>query len=342
MAKRKRLSAPNPDLVAKAQQGQQEGTDMRIEISTGQVPQTRRAPIADVAGAAATTAALEMLSREMTAAKREGRLIQSIPLDQVNASYLIRDRMVLDAGEMDVLKASLKARGQQTPIEVVDLGTEGYGLISGFRRLTALRELAHEGGVGHVQALVRSPEDASGAYTAMVEENEIRVGLSYFERANIVRRAVENGIFPNEKKALQTLFASASRAKRSKIKSFLPLVDALGAQLQFPNAIGERLGLQLSAALEETPLLGTEIEEALKAQDAATSETEQALLQGFLTLKNDTLKEASQEKNVAMQDVLEPKPLTLTRHKTHIKISGDPLDDHLVAALQEFLDSWSS
>ena len=53
----------------------------------------------------------------------------------------------------------------------------------------------------------------------MVEENEIRADLSFFERARIVRRAVEGGVFGSEKQALQSLFSAASYAKRSKIKT---------------------------------------------------------------------------------------------------------------------------
>ena len=50
----------------------------------------------------------------------------------------------------------------------------------------------------------------------MVEENEIRVGLSYYERARIVAKAVAQGVFETEKQALQRLFHTASRPKRSK------------------------------------------------------------------------------------------------------------------------------
>ena len=87
------------------------------------------------------------------------------------------------------LMASLESRGQQTPIEVVELADGRFGLISGWRRLTALRQLqADEGrgqGLDTVLALLRRPDTASDAYVSMVEENEIRTDLSHFERGRI-------------------------------------------------------------------------------------------------------------------------------------------------------------
>ncbi|MBD3766047.1 MAG: ParB N-terminal domain-containing protein, partial [Rhodobacterales bacterium] len=80
-----------------------------------------------------------------------------------------------DPEEMAALRASLAARGQQTPIEVVELAPGRYGLISGARRLAALRALAEETGearFARVQALLRPFSAASDAYLAMVEENE--------------------------------------------------------------------------------------------------------------------------------------------------------------------------
>ena len=74
----------------------------------------------------------------------------------------------------------------------------------------------------------------------MIEENEIRLGLSYFERARIVVKLVEQGVFGTGRAALQTLFRSASRAKRSKIGSFLPVVRRLEDVLRFLEALWAR------------------------------------------------------------------------------------------------------
>ena len=115
---------------------------------------SRRPPIAQVAGDAATQAALEEVADELRTAKTSGRMVLELPLSAVDETYLVRDRMQTDTAELEELIASLKARGQQTPIEVVELaqnqGQDRYGLISGWRRLTALRHL----GEGHTHVRV--------------------------------------------------------------------------------------------------------------------------------------------------------------------------------------------
>ena len=242
---------------------------------------TRQAPIADMAGAAAATAALEEMAATLQQARDSGRMVIALPLDQIEAGYLVRDRVVVDPEEMAALVESLRARGQQTPIEVVQLAPDRFGLISGWRRLRALRTLAAETGdprFAQALALLRRPEQASDAYVAMVEENEIRVGLSFYERARIVVKAVESGVFDRDRDALRSLFAAASRAKRSKIGSFLAVVRALDGSLRFPEAIGERLGLQIAQALEADAGLGPRLHAALLAGDAADAAAEQALI----------------------------------------------------------------
>jgi ParB-like chromosome segregation protein Spo0J len=231
-------------------------------------------PIASVAGDASASAALAEVSGALASARDEGRLVQRIPLGEIDAAHLVRDRLPAEDEAMQSLVESLRARGQQTPIEVVELGEGRYGLISGWRRLTALKRLRDETGEDRFAAalaLLRRPAEAADSYVAMVEENEIRVGLSYYERARIVLRSVEEGVYPTRKAALQSLFAAASRAKRSKIKSFVPVVEALDGVLRFPTEIGERLGLRLGKALEEDAAVAGRLRAALAdpAPDAA-------------------------------------------------------------------------
>ena len=155
---------------------------------------------------------------------------------------------------MAALRESIRAHGQRTPIEVTPLVAEGrggalpYGLISGWRRLQALKALHAETGEARfatVQALVRRPETAADAYVTMVEENEIRLGLSHYERARVAALATARGVFPSEKAALLALFATASRPKRSRIRAFLEIYHALDGVLRFPAHLPERLGLAL-------------------------------------------------------------------------------------------------
>jgi ParB/RepB/Spo0J family partition protein len=237
-------------------------------------------PIADVAADTATTAALEEITETLRAARDKGLIVLELSLDSVKADHLVRDRHGVADDDTAALVASLRARGQQTPIEVMDLGDGKYGLISGWRRLTALRHLRDtEGGADQVLALLRKPEQASDAYKAMVEENEIRVGLSYYERARIAAKAVEQEVYASQKEALQSLFSTASRAKRSKIKSFQVIVAALDGALKFPEALGERAGLQLAKDLERDAGLAARLRQALQAADISDSATELACLQ---------------------------------------------------------------
>lgn len=269
---RRRLPPPNPFLIPDAAEAIPAGTETKSIFPVGGRP-----PIAQVAGEASALAALEDLSSEMARARAEGRIVEAIALEAVAADHLVRDRMVLDDEEMEALTASIRARGQQVPIEVIDRG-EGalprYGLISGWRRLSALRRI----GADRVLAIVRQPRTAAEAYVAMVEENEIRSDISFYERARIVTKALEQGVYDDPKSALQDLFGNVSRAKRSKIKSFMTIVAALDGVLRFPAAISERAGLDLVRRLEADDTLAGQLGDRLAAETPATPEAEMAIL----------------------------------------------------------------
>lgn len=238
-------------------------------------------PIARVAAEAAAHSALEEVTAAMARARAEGRLVQSLPLGAIDPAYLVRDRVQIDAEELGHLAASIREHGQRAPVEVTELGEGRFGLISGWRRLQALRQLLAETEdpkFGTVLALLRRPSEASAAYVAMVEENEVRQGLSYYERARIAARAVEEGVFETEKQALQRLFSAASRARRSKIGSFLGLYHVLDGALRFPAAIPERLGLGLARVLEQHPEAGQALRMTLETSPAASAEAELAVL----------------------------------------------------------------
>lgn len=280
---RKRLAAPFGGDPPVPPDGQPADPPAPARPEGGGARMPGPAPIARVAGDAAVAAALDELAGQMAAARAEGRLAEALPLDRVEADHLVRDRIALDAAEMEALVESLRRHGQRVPVEVVDLGGGRYGLISGWRRLTALRRLSQEEGerFGHVLAFLRRPDAAGDAYVAMVEENEIRAGLSYYERARIAARAVEAGAFPDRTAALRALYATASRAKRSKIGSFMSLVDALDGVLRFPAAIPERLGLSLAERLAE-PALAARLAADLESRPARDAGEEAARLSAIL------------------------------------------------------------
>ncbi len=298
-------------------------------------------PVAQVAGATAAQAALEELTEELRTARTEGRLVQDLPLDAIEETYLVRDRMAVDDAEMTALKESLKARGQQTPIEVVALEEGRYGLISGWRRLTALKVLAEETGEARfetVRAFLRQPQSASDAYVAMVEENEIRVGLSYYERARIVARAVEQGVYPDETAALRGLFASASRAKRSKIGSFISIYQALDSNLRFASAIPERLGLSIAKAVKDDPKAISKLSGLLAADPARTPDTEIQILTHAIQSPEKSTGKTSK--------VVAPQPeaiggihLKRSRNGAQLILSGDGVSDAFLVELRGWLKS---
>jgi len=298
MAKRKRLTPARPDFLGAAPEGEEfDPVPAENEAEIGPAPEVKgmfplgvartssRPPIAQVAGEAASRAALEELSTTLARARAEGRIVEALPIAEIEAGHLVRDRMRIEDEDMQSLRTSLRARGQQMPIEVLDRG-EGhvprYGLISGWRRLAALSHLAMEAeqslSEATILAVIRQPKSSAEAYVAMVEENEIRSDISFYERARIVVKALEAGVFEDPKAALQSLFGNVSRAKRSKIKSFTEIVAALDGHLRFPTAISERAGLDLVKRLEADPGLAADLRARLETAAPQTAEAELAIL----------------------------------------------------------------
>lgn len=222
-------------------------------------------PIARVAGenardAAAEIARLKAEAEALQQARAEGRVLMDVALAVIETGYLDRDR--IERAEEDeaaqALKASIARDGQRTPIELIELPEGRFGLISGWRRLRALSSLRAETGDprwGVARALVR-PEGALGeeglaaAFRAMVEENEIRADLSHYERGRICALAAKGGAYADEEAALQGLFGAVSAPRRSKIRSFLTIYRTLGSLLAWPEAIPERLGLDVAKAIK--------------------------------------------------------------------------------------------
>lgn len=281
---RRRLSPTVTTAAANVPRAEHSGQNTAIK-ATG-----ASAPIARVAGDAAESAALAEVTREVTRARETGRLVIELPLEEIAPDYLTRDRIPVEDEEMAALRASIRIHGQRTPVEVTPLGAESagrsalpYGLISGWRRLAALKSLFAETGDARfatIQALIRRPENAQSAYVAMVEENEIRVGLSHYERARVAALAVQRGIFETEKTALLALFATASRPKRSRIRSFLEIYHALDAHLRFPAHLPERLGLRLVDMIRAGQT--EEVAKALARCEPQTPEAELEVLERLL------------------------------------------------------------
>lgn len=292
MAKRRRLIPFDPDAIPPLRPLHPQGTSPRGSAQdtssrpSGSGSSSRPSgPISDMAGAASAHAALDSLADEVSAARAGGRMIQALPLEQIDPDYLIRDRIAVDEDEMEALVESLRARGQQAPVEVVALPSSRFGLISGWRRFQALKRLHAETGEDRfatASALIRVPETAADAYLAMVEENEIRAGISFYERARLAVEAARLGVYADVATAISGLYGRASAPKRSKIASFVTLHAELGTRLRFGAAIPEKLGLALTGALKAEDAFGVRLRDALRRREAQNAAEERETLERFL------------------------------------------------------------
>ncbi|KAB7609832.1 ParB/RepB/Spo0J family partition protein [Amylibacter sp. SFDW26] len=249
MAKRKRLTAPDAEALKELETGFAAKPQAGLGLETKSM-----APIAKVAGEAAAMSAVadqgdRVDAAQLRAAKQSGLLAQEIPVAKINVDYVSRDRVVQDPEAMAELKSSIESNGLRTPIEVVET-KDGYGLISGWRRLAAMRDLS----IDTIKAFVREAKDSTEVYLNMVEENEIRADLSHYERGRIAVVAAGQGVYADVAQAVDHLFASASKAKRSKVRSFAVIHEALGDLLQFPADLTEKAGLSLAKTLRDGDL----------------------------------------------------------------------------------------
>ncbi|WP_147114430.1 ParB N-terminal domain-containing protein [Tateyamaria sp. syn59] len=291
MAKRRRLEAPT---AAEMNQIEEE---FRRETSP---PPRAAAPIAQVAaetagelsfGDPATRAEQARDKADATRlrdAEEQGLILLDVPLDQVKPDAMIRDRSMLEQDELTELQLSIAANGVRLPIEIFALeeqadGAPAYGLLSGYRRYMAvqnLRALHGSGPYDSIRAILRQPKADADRFAAMVEENEVRASLSHYERGRIAVIAAQQGAFENTEGAVNAMFPVASKAKRSKIRSFALIFEELGDLLVFPERIKEKEGLRLSAALRA----GGEdrLREVLATGQGTDPESEWALLEAVL------------------------------------------------------------
>lgn len=263
MAKRRKLEAPSANDLSRIEE------EFRRETGAGAQATRGLAPIAQIAGAAAAQAsALDADARteqarltadaeKLRSALAEGRVLVDLPLASIDADAMIRDRTVLNESELVELRLSIAANGLRLPIEVYERTAPAedvprYVLLSGYRRLIAMRglfELTGDDRYRTIRALVRPRAEVDAAYVAMVEENEVRAELSHFERGRIAVIAAQQGAFVNVEDAVGRLFSTASKAKRSKVRSFALIFEELGDMLAFPEELTERRGLRIAQAL---------------------------------------------------------------------------------------------
>lgn len=288
MAKRRKLETPSAEDLGRIEE------EFRRETSA----RTAKPPIAQVAAEVAgqyQVGTPEMRQNEAQAAayrKAEGQglLIQEILLDQIDPLSLQRDRTKTDGEALAELEYSISENGLRLPIEVYRLAEpkdgKHYGLLSGYRRFLAQQNLHSRGddpALARIKAIVRDPNQMGGAFVAMVEENEIRQDLSHYERGRIAAIAAKEGAFSTTEEAVAHMFAAASKAKRSKIRSFAAIFEELGDVLLFPESLREKEGLKLAQALRAGA--GPKLRGLLASGEVTSAKAERSLIEKALTTR---------------------------------------------------------
>jgi ParB family chromosome partitioning protein len=234
---------------------------------------------------AAIRAENDRLAHDFVRLKKLGLVTDLIPLDQIKATKLTRDRMAEDAAEMDELKASIRTLGLSNPIRVEEVDG-GYELIQGQRRLTAYRQLWEETGAARFEKIPAGinarGEETLQLYRRMVDENLIRKDISFGEMAMLaLSYKREEQHIESYDQAVELLFSSAARQKRAYIKSFARLLGRIEQDVRFVEGISRSLGLDLVKILDEDPQKLPHLRNKLEQFPDRDAAEELAILQAF-------------------------------------------------------------
>jgi ParB family chromosome partitioning protein len=239
--------------------------------------------------------------------------IHHIPLADIDSHALPRDRDSLDAAELSELTLSIAAHGLRMPIEVFPgTGPQPYGLLSGFRRLHAHRELA----LATIPAFIRQPADIPTALAAMIEENEIRADITPWERARIVLTAIEHGHFDTIDQALPRLYPTYDRFRRARLRAVAEVVAYFGDDtLSEPRSLSQSQLTRLAFALRAG--MAAVIDAALSQSSDRSPATQWRLLLPIIEeAEHDARHTPPRYKKGRPRRVTRPRPsLTIRREK---------------------------
>lgn len=175
--------------------------------------------------------------------------IHDIPIAEIDEAALPRDRSVIDPAALDELAASILRHGLRLPVELNRAET-GYALVSGYRRLMAYRRLEQRHGArfATIPALVRPAESLIDGFARVVEENDIRQGLTPWDRGRTLVVARETGLDTLDA-ALAKLYPHADRRKRARLRILAEVVEAMDGWIEAPEDWSENRLLRLGAVL---------------------------------------------------------------------------------------------
>jgi len=235
------------------------------------------------------------LAHEYVQRKAEGLVIDLVPLDHIVSEKLARDRMEGVDEDLDELIDSIREIGLSNPIRVQKRTDERFELVHGYRRLEAYKALLSDPGgreaYSKIPATVILAEEALDVlYRQMVDENLVRKDISFAEMASLaIKYAKDPTTECNDPdKVVAILFKSAGYQKRSYIRSFIMLMEYIGAVLKFPADISRALGLALSKRIHGDRSVAAQIEnDLIAAGPGRLAEEELAILRRAAGIETD-------------------------------------------------------
>lgn len=172
--------------------------------------------------------------------------IVTLPLHLIAADAFPRDRAAPDPADQAELVQSILREGLRQPIEVVELAEPfdgcSHALVSGMRRLLALREIARLQGceaTATVAATLRAPQGMAEILRDIATENEQRVQISLFEKGRFLCAAVAQGHLPSLDAAIAAIYPDVGRAKSYRLRAAAEVAQALDGALSAPQALSQ-------------------------------------------------------------------------------------------------------
>ena len=126
---------------------------------------------------------------------------EAIPLTKIDPHALRRDRRAINLGAFEELKCSIRDSGLRCPIEVFPHAhptreTVEYGLLSGYRRLSAFLSLYEQWELDRfaaIPAFIRDPQTDHDRFAAMIEENAVRDDVTPWDQGAAAVYAAASG-----------------------------------------------------------------------------------------------------------------------------------------------------
>ena len=158
-------------------------------------------------------------------------IIQHIPVQLIVDSPW-QPRTKYDETQLQALGETMRARGQDEPIQVRKLPNGTFELIAGHRRIRAARMI----GWPTIAAQVIVADDRTAELATLVS-NETQVGLSDFEKGKAYQQSIDRG-FAKDQGDVGRIFA-CSQARVSQCLSLLKLPAPITHLLdQYPGLFG--------------------------------------------------------------------------------------------------------